>query len=68
MGGKVTDIAEKVFSLSINEQFMANILKIVHIIDGQPRPSAFELDPTDKVRVPVDVGVIDDDKILIPLF
>ena len=68
MGGKVTDLAEKVFSLPIDAKFMANALRVVQIMDDMPRPSAFKLDPSDKVQVPVDVGVIDEDKILIPLF
>lgn len=68
MGGNVTDLAEKVFSMPPNGDTLNLIFKASSIIDRLTKPSTFLIDPTDKIQVPVDVTPIGHDNSLILLY
>lgn len=68
MGGKVTDLAEMVFSMPPNDDTLNTIYKISCLIDSLSRPSTYLFDPTDKIQVSVDVSPLDHSEALIPLY
>jgi hypothetical protein len=68
MGGKVTDLAEKVFSMPLNADTLNTIYKISSLIDSLTKPSTYLIDPTDKIQVSVDVTPLDHNYSLIPLY
>ena len=68
MGGKVTDLAEKVFSMPLNGDMLNTIYKISSHIDSLTKPSTYLIDPTDKIQVTVDVTPLDHNYSLIPLY
>ena len=55
MSGKVTDLAEKVFSLPLNGETLGKIFKTSSVIDNLTRPSTYLFDTTEKIQVPMDV-------------
>ena len=46
MGGKVTDLAEKVFSMPLNGDTLNTIYKISSLIDSLTKPSSISVNST----------------------
>ena len=67
MEGKASDLLEKVFSLQPGEvgDTIYNVALTVH---NQPKASSYLFDPTEKIKVAMDVGPIEDNGILAPLY
>ena len=68
MGGKVTDLAEKVFSMPPNDATLNKIYKMSTLIDCLTKPSTYLIDTTDKIQVPVDVVPLEHSDILALLY
>ena len=60
MKGRVTDLAERVFSMPPNGDTLNNIYKKSCLIDSLARPSKYLFDPTEKIQVSMDVEPIGD--------
>ena len=68
MEGKATDLLEKVFDRKIDDDLLDTTYRLVGRFSQCPKPSNYMFDTTDTVQVPMDVSVIDDDDLLVPLY
>ena len=68
MEGKATDLLEKVFDRKIDDDLLDTTYRLVGRFSQCPKPSTYMFDTTDTVQVPMDVSVIDDDDLLVPLY
>ena len=67
MHGRVTDLAEQVFSLELNTDTLQNIYSTAHRLDSVRKPSSVTFDRS-RIQVPMDIGPVIDTDTLYPLF